>query len=359
MTNKKIKGGVMDTCFLNRGQGKKKHSFLRLVFVLVLVFSVCPVFAQRKISIKLASLVPENTAWGLAINRMAADWARVTNGEVEVIVYHNGTAGDEPEVMRKLRMNQIQAAVFTSSGMNSVMPEVMAISYPFLIRNNAELDTVLGRIRPDLDARIQQNGFITLVWAKAGWIKIFSKSPVAVPNDLRRMKLGTGTGDQEMLQAFRMMRYQMVPINLSEVLNALNSGMIEAVYQSPVYVAGNQIFGITKNMANINVAPFMGGILMNNTAWRRIPDRYKPQLLEVCKQMENSLESSIANLESEAVSIMVRHGLIINELSPQQEQEWYTDIAGFESRLVGANPIFNREYYQKISAILTEYRRGR
>jgi TRAP-type C4-dicarboxylate transport system substrate-binding protein len=111
-------------------------------------------------------------------------------------------------------------------------------------------------------------------------------------------------------------------------------------------------------MSSINVAPFMGGILMNNTAWRRIPDKYKPQLLEICKRMERDIETSIANLETEAVSTMVRYGLRINEPTPQQMQEWYTDTAKFENNLVNSNPpIFNREYYQKINAILINYRR--
>jgi TRAP-type C4-dicarboxylate transport system permease large subunit len=44
-----------------------------------------PVFAQRR---KITSLVPENTPWGAALNRMAREWGTATNGEVELIVYH-------------------------------------------------------------------------------------------------------------------------------------------------------------------------------------------------------------------------------------------------------------------------------
>ena len=334
--------------------------FRYLLIVLILFLPVNQLFAQRKITIKLASLVPENTAWGAAINRMAADWAQATNGEVEVIVYHNAAAGDEPEVLRKLKINQLQAAVFTSMGLNALMPEVMAVSYPFLIRNDAEMEAVMSKIKPDLDAKIQQTGFVTLAWARAGWIKFFSKTPVLVPDDLRKIKLATGAEDLQMIQAFRIMGYQMVPININDLMVSLNSGMLDAVYQSPIYAAGNQVFGIAKNMAGINVAPFMGGILINNTAWRRIPDKYKGKLLEICKQIEREIEASIAGLEAEAISTMVKYGLKINELDSSQMQEWYDDTVKYENRLVGSNsPVFNREYYQKINAILSDYRRGR
>jgi TRAP-type C4-dicarboxylate transport system substrate-binding protein len=321
----------------------------------MIVLAAGPLFAQRKISIKLASLVPENTPWGAAINRMAVEWSQVTNGEVELIVYHGGVAGSEGDVLRKLNLNQIQAAIFTSIGLHSVMPEVMSLSYPFLIHNDEELDVVLKRLRPELDEKIEQNGFVTLAWARAGWVKLFSRSPVYTPSDLRKQKVGTNPEELQMLQAFKAMGFQMVPVGMNDTLVSLNGGMIDAVYQSPIAVAGAQIFGIAKNMSTLNLAPFMGGIIMNRTAWRRIPDRHKDKLQQICKRIESEIDGSIAKLEADAVSTMAKYGLIINQASPQQEQEWYNDIARHENELVG--PIFNKDLHQKISVILAEYRR--
>ena len=333
---------------------------LKSLIIFSLFFIVSPLFAQAKVTIRLASLVPENTAWGAGINRIAAEWSKITNGEVEVIVFHNGTAGGEGEVLRKLKINQIQAAVFTTMGVNAIMPEVMSISYPFLIRNDEELAVVMQKIKPQLNTKIQQNGYVTLAWACAGWIKIFSRTPVFTPDDLKKIKLASPPEDQQMIQAFRLMGYQVVPVALPDCLVSLRSGMIDATYQSPVYAAGNQLFGVAGNMTNVNIAPFMGGIFLNNTAWRRIPDKYKPQLLEVCKKLEREIESSISGLETEAISTMVKYGLKINNPSSQQMQAWYDDAGKYESNLVGGStPVFNKEYYLLVKDILAEYRKGR
>jgi TRAP-type C4-dicarboxylate transport system substrate-binding protein len=336
---------------------RKKRAFLLGAVLFFALVQAAPVSAQRKITIKLASLVPENTPWGAAINQMSTEWAQATNGEVELIVYHNGVAGSEGDVLRKLRMNQIQAAVFTSIGLNAVTPEIMTVSYPLLIRSDEELEAVLRDLRPELDARIEKSGFTTLAWARAGWVKIFSRAPVFTPQDLRQQKLGTSPDELEMLQAFKAMGFQMVPVNLNDVLVSLNGGMIDAIYQSPIAVAGNQLFGITKNMSTINLAPFMGGILMNQNAWRRIPNQYKDRLMAICKRMEAEIDGSIAKLEADAVTTMARYGLTINTPDPAQEAAWYQEMALHENKLVG--PIFNRELYQKIKDILTEYRQGR
>jgi TRAP-type C4-dicarboxylate transport system substrate-binding protein len=319
-----------------------------------------PAFAQRrKITIKLASLVPENTPWGAELNRMAREWAAATNGEVELLVYHNGVAGGEADVLRKLKGNQIQAAILSSFGLNSLTPghEIMTLSCPFLIRDNTELDLVFNSLKPDLEDRINRGGFFTLAWSKVGWVRFFSKSPVFVPADLKRQKLGTNEQEPALMDAFKAMGYQMVPVAMNQILVYLNGGMIDAVYQSPVNVGGLQIFGVAKNMASIHVAPFMGGIVMNQSAWRSIPDRYKPEVLRIAKQLEADLDTSIQQLEADAIATMKSYGLVINELSPAQEQLWYDDVNRIIPSLLGNT--FNREIYERIGALLAAHRNGR
>jgi len=332
-----------------------------LLFVICFLFAAAsPLFAQRTMNIRLASLVPENTPWGQSLNRMAADWSRITNGQINVTIFHSGTQGDEAQVLAKLRSNEIQAAVFTSMGLSAIAPEIMAFSYPFLIRNDAELDVVLRRLKPDLNERMQRNNFVTLAWANAGWVRIFSRTPISTPDELKRLRLGSSPDDQQMLQTFRTLGYNVVPVYLTEVLTSLRSNRIDAVYISPVFAAATQLFGVARNMSSINIAPFMGGIVMNDVTWRRIPDNFKSALMESARRVEREIETSIARLEAEAVTTMVRHGLIVNELTPAQAQLWYDDTARFENRLVGGNnPLFHREYYNRINNILTEFRRGR
>ena len=161
-------------------------NFFRIVLVLVLILEAGMLFAQRTITIKMASQVPENTPWGYFFNQIAIDWKRITNGEVNLIIYHNGTAGNEETVLRNLRLNQIQAAVLSTFGLTEITPEVLTLSCPFFIRNNDELDLVLKEVKDELERKINSKGFFTLAWSRVGWVKIFSKTPIFVPADLKR-----------------------------------------------------------------------------------------------------------------------------------------------------------------------------
>ena len=335
-----------------------KNRKLLFFFIAVLIaLAVFPLSAQKKVTLKLASLVPENTPWGQALNRMAVDWAKATNGEVELIIYHGGSAGDEAVSLRKLNLNQIQIALFTSMGLNQIVPEILSLSYPLLIQNNEEFEVVLTKLRPELDRKIQEKNYITLAWAKGGWLNLFSKRPIFTPADLRGQKLGSNPDELEMMQAFRAMGYQAIPVGFNDTLVALNSSQIEAIYMSPIQVAAGQWFGVAPQMASLNIAPFMGALVMNQAAWRRIPEKYRPAIQAICKRLENEINNSVASLEKTAINTMVQHGLKINQLSPQNMKEWQDDIARNESKLAG--PIFNNDIYRKIVVILDEYRKGK
>jgi TRAP-type C4-dicarboxylate transport system substrate-binding protein len=308
------------------------------------------------ITIKLASLVPENTDWGKALNRMSKEWSDATGGKVFLQVYHNGVAGSESDVMRKLKLDQIQAAVITSVGLSSITSEVMTLSTPFLIRNDKVLNLVLNTVKPELEKKISDKGFVIIAWAKSGWVKIFAKSPVFIPSDLKRLKLGTSPDTPEMNQAFKSMGYQLVSVDMKDIVISLNSGMIESIYQSPVAAGAYQLFGVAKNMTDMSIAPFMGGIVMSQKAWRSIPDQYKPKIMAISKQIEQEIGNSITQLEDTAIKTMVSYGLIVNKLSPAQEQLWVEDVERAIPGLL-ANKTFDRALYEKINTLLREFRK--
>jgi TRAP-type C4-dicarboxylate transport system substrate-binding protein len=314
-----------------------------------------PVFSQsrRTLVIKLASLIPENSPWGAALNRIAAEWSRITNGEIELRIYHNGVVGTEGDCVRKLKSNQIQAAILTSFGISVITPEIMTLSAPFFIKNDAELDTVLAALKPELQKKMESSGFYPIAWAKSGWARIFSKVPVVIPPDLKRLKLGSPEEMPTLAQAFKAMGYQMVPVGV-DLLVSLNANKIEAAYQSPIAAASTQLFGIAQNMTAMNIAPIMGGIIFNRIAWRAIPEKYKPDLIKVVEGVEKDITRSMAALENDAIRTMVSYGLTINQVNPEQEKLWYTEVEKAMPSLVGST--FDRNLYTQINAILKQYR---
>jgi TRAP-type C4-dicarboxylate transport system substrate-binding protein len=336
----------------------KKNLFRAVLLFLCLALPAENLFAQRKLTIKLASIVPENTPWGAALNRMVSDWSRISEGQVELVVYHGGVRGEESAILQQLKSNAIQAAVFTSVGLNQISPEVMTLSMPLLIRNDAELNAVLGELKPELERHINDQDFYMLSWAKSGWIKIFSKTQVFEPAELKRLKLGAPPDMPSMIRAFSAMNYRLENLPINDTLMALNSGKVDAIYSSPIYVAGLQIFTTAKYMMSINVAPIMGGIVMNKQREYRALTRlsYWPQLLASAQRIGREIDTSIGQLEDTAMKTMRGYGLVVSSISPDQEKLWYADVEEATPALLKSK-IFDMALYDKINAILLRFRK--
>ena len=322
---------------------------------LFLVFSTSAVFAQRTITIKMSSQTPESTPWGNYLNQLAADWKKISNGQVELVIFHGRTVGNEETVVQMLRVNQLQAAVLSTFGLAEIAPEVMTLSSPFTIRDDDELDLVLNEVKPELEDRIKKKGFFTLAWSRVGWVKFFSKTPIFTPADLKKVKLGTLSEYDKLNQVFRAMGFQMVPVAQQELIIALNSPMVDAIYNSLIAVGSTQAFGLAKNLASVNVAPFMGAIVINQRAWNSIPDTYKPQMIEAVRKREAELDRAVRKFEADMMQTMGNYGLTINQLSPEQEQLWWDEGKKALPSLVGS--LFDKDIYNRIESLLQNYRK--
>ncbi|MCL2243081.1 MAG: TRAP transporter substrate-binding protein DctP [Treponema sp.] len=333
-----------------------------ILFTLAFFFlSLGVVFAQRGsarsdvINVRIASSLPRNSDWGRALERLASDWARVTNNQLRAVVSHDGREGNETRMLSSLSSDAIQVAVLTSAGISEICPEVMCLSVPFFIRNNTELDLVLKEVQPVLESHVR-NDFVVIAWSKGGWVYLFSKERVLTPDDLRRQKLGTSPGLNDMNTTFRTMGFTLVETDLSTIGTRLASNMLNAIYMIPAAIAPMQLHRSLNHMLELPIAPIMGAIVMNRVTWNKFSQAYQQEIIRATRQIASEFDASMARTEASAISAMNRDGLSVNKPSQAQQENWFTDIQRATPSLVGS--VFNRDLYSRISEIL-ERSRGR
>jgi TRAP-type C4-dicarboxylate transport system substrate-binding protein len=339
--------------------------FLIALFLFALV--IMGVFAQRggrsqgeNLVVKIASPLPQASPWGRTLDRIAGEWSRITNGQVRLNVRHNGIEGGEGKMFISLSSNTIQAGVFTSFGLSAICPEIMTLSAPFLIRNEKELDIVLETFQDDLESRINRTDYFIAAWSKSGFVNVFSKDPVFVPDDLRKQKIATNADATDLNTAFKTMGFQLVETDLVDVGTKLATGNIMAAYQNPAGVAAYQLHNYLKNMLSVNIAPILGGIIINQITWKKIGDlnpQYQEEILRVTRRLAAELDASMQKTIEDAINAMRRGGLKVNRPTPAQEQMWFDDVERVIPLLLGTT--FDRDIYQKINTVLTQQRNKR
>jgi TRAP-type transport system periplasmic protein len=328
------------------------NRFARWIVTLVIVAaSAMPLFP---LTIKVGSIAPTGSPWDKALKKIAAEWKTISGGKIDMKIYPGGIVGNEPDMIRKMRIGQLQAAIFTGMGMSYIAPDVFAMSLAFMVRNDKELDYLMMKSTPYFEKLIAKKGFSVLVWSKAGWINFFSTKPVVYPKDLKPLKLSVAEGDAELLQAWRVMNYNAIPLATNDIMTGLQNGMIEAIYAPPLVAASFQWFGIANHMCAIKIAPLIGGIVINNKTWEEIPADIRPKLVKSAKQIVDNLYVETNALEKSAIDTMIKHGLKIHEVPPEGERLWRKEAVKSYEVYVGKT--FSRELFEKLQGYIKEYR---
>jgi TRAP-type C4-dicarboxylate transport system substrate-binding protein len=156
---------------------------------------------------------------------------------------------------------------------------------------------------------------------------------------------------------FKTMNFQIVESDWSDVGTKLNAGAVMAAYQNPAAVAAYQLHTILKNMLSINIAPVLGGIVINQVTWRKIGElnpRYQQELLNVTRRLAEEFDAALQKTVNDAIQSMTRAGLKVNQPTSAQEQQWFADIERAIPSLLGTT--YDRDLYQRINTILARYR---
>ena len=292
--------------------------FASLSVAAMLLFSQ-PVFAQ---AIKLGTLAPQNSPYYDILRDLSESWAQISGGKIRFRIYPGGIAGDDPDMVRKMRIGQLDAALLAGSGLYEIAPEIKAIQMPMMFSNDEEWDHVRAQMATKLEKIFADKGFKVLLWGDAGWVYLFAQKPVVHPDDLKPLRLFVWAGDQHILQAWKDLGYRPVPLAVNEIHSALHSGLINAYITTPIAALSFQWFGLSKEMTGLKWAPLAGALVITEKKWQTIPDEIKELLVKSSREAGERFLHQIREHNTEAVRVMQQHGLRVHEVPPDALTEW-------------------------------------
>jgi TRAP-type C4-dicarboxylate transport system substrate-binding protein len=298
-----------------------------------LIAVAAPAAAQQVI--KLATLVPEGSVWDRMLRDTGSEWNRATAGRVTLRVYPGGVAGDEPDVVRKMRIGQLQAGALTTVGLAEIDPGFQLFNAPMFFDSYGELDAVLDEIGPTLRQRLEAKGFVLLSWGHGGWVYFFSKKPVQTIADLKATKMFAWAGDDRMVQLWRANGFHPVALAATDIMTGLQTGMIETFPSTPLIALTLQWYRITPNMVGVGLAPLVGGFVVSKAAWDKISPADRAAIQAAALRGEKHLEVEVPRQDTTAVAEMEKRGLKVMRLPAAQRTEFRGAAGAFAAGMRG------------------------
>lgn len=337
----------------------KRRARAGLAFVvaagLTLTVSGVPaVEAQRPVLIKLASPAPAGSVWHRIMKQLENDWKKISGGKVKLRIYPGQTAGDDPVVVRKMRLGTLHAALL--AGVGSVVPEVYALQIPMLYRSFEEADYVREKMTPRLDAAFAAQGFVVLNWTDAGWVHFFTKQPVKTPDDLKRTKLFAWAGDTDLIETYKAAGMNPIPLPSTEVSTALQTGLVTAMPAPTQAAVALQWFKHANHMTNIRWTLLVGATVVTQKAWQKVPAELRPELIEAARAAGERLRTQTRQSSPKDIAAMQQRGLDVVEVDAATQMKWEKLVEDAYPRIRGT--VIPADAFDEARRLLEEYRSG-
>ncbi len=331
---------------------KSKAIFAISVFFVFLLGVGTPALSQT--IIKVASVMPEGSPWTKVLREMAAEIQKQTNGEVAMVIYAGGVSGDEADVIRKMRVNRIHAAGFTGVGLGMIVPQMRILESPLLFESQQEVDFVKEAVFDEFSAAFAKEGYIFLGYVDGGFVYFFSKTGMAEPDDLKKVKMWLWTQDriaETFLDVFGIKAY---PLHVADVNTGLETGMIDAFYSVPVAAVSFQWYWRVQYMLDYPMVSSTGGFLINRDIFGQLSEQNRTVLKTLTKKYCGELVQITRDANVEAIKVLTEAGIKLTKPSHAQI-EFFRQKARetYERNIPG---LYSRALFEKIQGLIKSYR---
>lgn len=305
--------------------------------------------------LKIGSLVPKNSLYHRQLMEIGEAWKKSQIGTPRFNVFTDGSQGGEAEMVRRMRIGQLQAALLSVVGLREIEPSIAALqNLPLAFRSWDELDYVREKMRTGMEKKFLEKGFVVLAWGDAGWVRFFSKQAAWSPEDFKKMKFFAWGAEAEQQEIMKSLGYTPVPLEPTDILPAIQTGMINVVPSTPYFALASQIYNSAPNMLEINWAPIVGAFVINKKTWDEMsPDAQK--ILRTSSDDAGAVIRKQARKEvEEAVEAMKKWGLQVNQPNAEQMKEWRALSEALYPRIRGK--MVPADTFDEVFAHLKTYR---
>jgi TRAP-type C4-dicarboxylate transport system substrate-binding protein len=299
----------------------------KLLSILTLL---CAANAQAATIIKIATVAPDGTAWMREMRASAESVKKKTDDRVELKFYPGGTMGDEPTVLRKIKIGQLQGGAFTGGELSQVDKNAQIYSLPFLFKTLDEVDKVRVQIDPLLKLSLAKAGFETLGISGGGFAYVMSVKDIRSKDDMKAAKVWVPQGDRIAEIGFKAGGVTPIPLPLADVYTSLQTGLIDTAASTPAGAIAFQWHTKIKHMIDLPLTYVVGILVVDKKAFDALSAQDQKAVDEEFGAAFTRLEKINRDDNAQARAALQKQGIEIFKPNAQEAASW--EAVGTEAR---------------------------
>lgn len=320
----------------------------------VLVLSAAAGLAQAA-EIKIATVAPDGSHWLTQMRAGAETIRERTEGRVTIKFYPGGVQGNDAQVLRKVRIGQLQGGAFTAGGLGERYSALNLYGIPLLFRSLDEVDYVRKHMDARLQAGLEAAGFVSFGFTEGGFANLLSNQPIASVEDMRRKKVWVPEGDPISFLAMESLGLSPVVLPVTDVLTGLQTGLLDVAFASPVAALVLQWHTKVQYITLLPVSYSMGIFAIAREPFERLSAGDQAIVREVMTKTMGELDAAARTDNVRALEVLQQSGIKPVEVDANAVEGWRHTIEGTYPQ-IRARPDIDDALFDELIALLAEYR---
>ncbi len=308
-----------------------------LVSLCALVVGAGPLAAQeannQKHVLKIATLAPKGSSWMKSFESAKRQIKKKTGGKVTFKIYPGGVMGGESAMVRKMRTGQLDGGAVTSVGLGEIDKKMLVLQLPLTFHSAKELDYVRDKMSGTFEKILADKGFQLLTWGDVGFNYLFSQTPVARPEDIRKTTPWVWDADPITKAVMKVMKINAVELSVPDVLPSLQTGVINAFLNSPYGAVALQWYTKAKYVTNLRLAVTIGGVVITKKAMAKLSPEQQKIVTDTFHAEGKKLLAQIRKDNQQAIHTIQKAR--IKSVKPTHMKEWLDVAQKTRAQLTG------------------------
>jgi TRAP-type transport system periplasmic protein len=318
--------------------------------VVTCLLQVNPVFAA---TYKIATISPDGLSWMKKLRAGVKKIETDTGGRVKFKIYPGGVQGDDDTVLRKMRIGQLHGGAVAAGSLTRFYPDLQIYNLPLQFRSYDEVDYVRRKMDTSIADGLAASGIVTFAFSETGFAYLMSQTPVTTVAELKSLKPWIPDNDPIAAELVKAFGVSPIPLNITDVLAGLQTGLINAVVAPPSVALALQWHNHVAYMTDLPLVYIYSMLAMDSKAFGRISEDDKlivrSEMDAVFREVEN--DNRVDN--EKAYEAMKSIG--IKSIAANQIEEWRA-VADESIRSLIASGEITPESVQSYLEALRDYR---
>ncbi|MGD2160214.1 MAG: TRAP transporter substrate-binding protein DctP [Gammaproteobacteria bacterium] len=293
----------------------------RILLTTLVVMMLSASIADARV-FKIATVSPDGTFWMQEMRAGAEEIKELTQGRVEFKFYPGGVMGSDENVLRKIRIGQLQGGAVTAGGMTQIAPDIAIYELPYLFDSLEQVDYVRSKMDAELIESLERKGFVSFGLAEGGFSYMMSDEPLQTVAQVANKKVWLPSNHEVGEAVFSSANISPVPLPLSDVLTGLQTGLIDTIITSPIGAIALQWHTKISYVMDEPLTYFSALLVIDKKAFDKLSKDDRQKVRDIMGKVFARINKQNRKDNVNAKQALLNQGIKFVQLTPDSAKEW-------------------------------------